>query len=61
MNHNQPNPTRLTIVLDVNDPNPDLLLIWTAAHTAKLIDELWRNGINANIVSIDIDGNCHYW
>ena len=61
MNHNPPNPTRLTIVLDVNDPNPDLLLIWTAARTVKLIDELWRNGINADIVSIDIDGNRHYW
>lgn len=53
-------PIRVTLALDVDDPNPDLLFIWAGAHAVKLVDELWRNGINADIVSIDIDGNCHY-
>ncbi|MEW6477762.1 MAG: hypothetical protein AB1679_36415 [Actinomycetota bacterium] len=53
-------PTRLTIVLDVDDPNPDLLFIWAGLRAAKLVDELWNNGIHADVVSLDIDGNCHY-
>lgn len=53
-------PTRLTIILNVDDPNPDLLFIWAGLHAAKLVQELSNNGIHADVVSIDVDGNCHY-
>ena len=53
-------PTRLTIVLDVDDPNPDLLFIWAGLRAAKLVQELWNNGIYAGVVSLDVDGNCYY-
>lgn len=53
-------PTRVTIILDVDDPNPDLLFIWAGLRAVKLVHELWNNGISADVVSLDIDGNCHY-
>lgn len=53
-------PTRLTIVLDIDDPNPDLLFIWAGLRAAKLVQELWNNGIYADVVSLDIDGNRYY-
>ena len=55
MNHHPPKPTRLTIVLHIDEPDPLLLLLWTAARATQLTDELWNNGINANIANITID------
>jgi hypothetical protein len=52
--------TRVAIILDIDDTNPDLLFIWAGIRAVKLIDELWRHGITADVVSIDIDGNSHY-
>lgn len=56
---NEP-PTRLTIILAVDDPNRDLLFIWASRRAVKLVEELWNNGISADVVSLDVDGNCHY-
>ena len=51
---------RVAIVLDVADPNPDLLFIWAGIRAARLVAELWGKGIDADIVSVEIDGECHY-
>lgn len=53
-------PTRVTIILDVDDPNPDLLFIWAGLLALTLVDELCSNGINADVAALDVDGNCHY-
>jgi hypothetical protein len=53
-------PTRLTIILDVDDPNPDLLFIWAGLRALKFVEELSNNGIAADVVSLDVDGDCHY-
>jgi hypothetical protein len=55
-----PDTTRVTLVLDIND-NPEILFLWIAARAARLIDELAANhNIRANLVSIDIDGQRNY-
>lgn len=53
-------PTRVTIILDVDDPNPDLIFIWAGLRSVRLVEELWNNGISADVVSLDVDGHCHY-
>ena len=53
-------PARLTIILDVDDPNPDLLFIWAGLRALKLVEELWNNGITADVVSLDVNGHCRY-
>lgn len=52
--------TRVAITLDVDDANPDLVFIWAGIRAVKLIEELWRHGIRADLISIDINGDCHY-
>lgn len=54
MTHHEP--TRLTIILDIDEANPDLILIRAGHRAVKLIDELWHHGLNANIHSINING-----
>lgn len=60
MANHTPEPIRVAIVLDIADHNHDLLLIWAATRAAKLIQDLWRHGIRAEIVSIDINGDTRF-
>ena len=58
--HTDHQPTRVTIILDIDQASPDLLLIWAANRADKLIDELWHHGLNADIHSININGENHH-
>jgi hypothetical protein len=60
MDHHPHEAIRVAIVLEIDDPNPDLLFIWAGIRAVELIEELWRHGICADIVSVDVDGDCHY-
>jgi hypothetical protein len=53
-------PTRVEIVIDTDDPNPDLLFIWVVARAVKMVEQLRSNGISAELVRIDVDGRRHY-
>jgi len=53
-------PTRVEIVIETDDPNPDLLFIWAAARAIKMIEHLRSSGVSAEIVKIEIDGHRHY-
>ena len=53
-------PTRVEIVIDTDDPNPDLLFIWVAARAVKMVEELRSKGVAAELVTIDVDGRRHY-
>jgi hypothetical protein len=53
-------PTRIEIVIDTDDPNSDLLLIFVAARAIKMIEQLRSTGVSAEIVKIEIDGHRHY-
>jgi hypothetical protein len=55
-----PQSTRVEIVIETNDPNPDLLFIWVAARAVKMIEHLRSTGVSAEIVKIEIDGHRHY-
>ena len=55
-----PQPTRVEIVIETDDPNPDLLFIFVAARAIKLIEHLRSTGVSAEIVKIEIDGHRHY-
>ena len=57
MTDHPPEPTRVTITLDISDHNRALLTIWARIRAARLTEELWCNGIGAEVVSIDIDGD----
>lgn len=52
-------PTRVEIVIDT-DSNPGLLFIWAAARAMRMVEELRRSGIGAELVSLEIDGIRHY-
>ena len=54
-----PQPTRVEIVIETDDPNPDLLFIWAAARAVKMIEHLRSTGVSAEIVRIEIDGHRH--
>jgi len=58
--HTNHEPTRVTITLDIDEANPDLLLIWAGNRAVKLIDELWHHGLNADTHSININGENHH-
>jgi hypothetical protein len=53
-------PTRVEIVIETDDPNPDLLFILVAARAVKLVEQLRSHGVSAEIVKIDVDGRRHY-
>jgi hypothetical protein len=53
-------PTRIEIVIETDDPNSDLLLIFVAARAVKMIEHLRSSGVSAEIVKIEIDGHRHY-
>ena len=55
-----PQPTRVEIVIETDDPNPDLLFIFVAARAIKLIEHLRSSGVSAEIVKNEIDGHRHY-
>ena len=55
-----PQPTRIEIVIETDDPNPDLLFIFVAARAIKMIEHLRSTGVSAEIVKIEIDGRRHY-
>ncbi len=55
-----PQPTRVEIVIETDDPNSDLLFIWVAARAVKMIEHLRSTGVSAEIVKIEIDGHRHY-
>ena len=57
MTDHPPEPIRVAITLDISDHNRDLLFIWAGIRAARLVQELWRNGVGAEVVSIDIDGD----
>jgi hypothetical protein len=59
MNTHHIETVRVEIVLDV-DPNPDILFIWTAARAIKLVEQLRRDGLRAELISVDVDGVHHY-
>jgi hypothetical protein len=59
MDHHAPDTTRVAIVLDIDDNNPDLLFVWAGIRAVKLVQELSSHGLNADVVSIDIDGDTH--
>ncbi len=54
-----PEPIRVAIVLDIDDPYPELLLIWAGARSAEMVANLRHRGISADVVRIDIDGYPH--
>jgi hypothetical protein len=60
MNTHHIDTVRVEIVLDVDDPNPDILFIWTAARAIKLVEQLRHDGLRADLISIDVDGVHHY-
>ncbi len=55
-----PQPTRVEIVIETDDPNSDLLFIIVAARAVKMIEHLRSTGMSAEIVKIEIDGHRHY-
>ena len=59
MSHQPRDPIRIAIVLDVEDVNPDLLLIFITARAVRLVQELQHKGIDTNLVRVDIDGYPH--
>ena len=40
-----PQPTRIEIVIETDDPNPDLLFIFVAARAIKMIEHLRSSGV----------------
>jgi len=59
MSYEPQDPIRIAVVLDVDDANPDLLFIWIGVRAARLVKQLRREGINADLVSVDMDGYPH--
>lgn len=53
----EPSPVRLGIVLDVEDANADLVLMWAGRWAARLVEELQSHGVLADVVGIDVDGH----
>jgi hypothetical protein len=59
MSYEPRDPIRVAVVLDVDDANADLLFIWIGVRAVRLIEQLRREGINADLVRIDLDGYPH--
>jgi len=54
--------TRVEIALDALDANPDLLFAFVAGQAERLVDELRRAGVDAEMVSLEVAGiRRYYW
>lgn len=51
---------RVELVLEVSEPGLDALYLFARLHAEAMVEELWANGIVAEIVSIGTDGERRY-